>query len=155
MTTTHTRSVHIDAPVKQVFDFVKEPPHFFAALPGSEDEPDVLTDVQLTPEGIGSTYRWKTRMFGIPMHGVMTRDDYLPNMRIVDHSSTGPTWTWTFQPAGSGTTLTLRFDWATKAPMVDKVVDRFGWHGDRDLEAILANLKHTIEGDGATDGRPR
>lgn len=154
MTTTHARSVHIDAPVEQVFDFVKDPPHFYAAFPDAESERDVLTDVHLTPEGVGSTYRWKTRVFGLPMHGVMTREDYRPNARIVDHSSTGPVWTWTFEPDTSGTRLTLRFDYSTKAPLMDKVVDRFAWRGDRDLDTILANLKNTIEGDGAADGGP-
>ena len=31
----HKRSVHIDAPVEKVFDYVKDPQHFFEAFDGA------------------------------------------------------------------------------------------------------------------------
>ncbi len=144
-TTTHKRSVHIDAPVEKVFDHVKDPRHFYDALAGSERGRDALTDMRMTPDGVGSTYRWTSSKFGIHLKGVMTREEYLPNERIVDHSSTGPVWTWTLEPDPTGTTLTLAFEYSTTVPLMDKVVDRVGWHGDRDLEAMLAYMKSAIE----------
>ncbi len=142
-TTTHKRSVPIDAAAETVFDYVKDPRHFFKAFPGIGQ--DALTDVTLTPEGVGSTYAWKGGMLGFHIHGVMTREEYIPNERIVDRSSTGPVWTWTFEPDPAGTTLTLAFEWSTKVPLMDKAVDRVLWNGDRDLDTILANLKKEIE----------
>ena len=142
-TTTHKRTVHVDAAVEAVFDYVKDPRHFFAAFPGGGQ--DNLTDVSLTPEGVGSTYAWKGGMFVFHIHGVMTREEYIPYERIVDRSSTGPVWTWTFEPDPTGTTLSLAFEWSTKVPLMDKAVDRVFWNGDRDLDTILATLKKEIE----------
>ncbi len=142
-TTTHKRTVHIDAAVETVFDYVKDPRHFFNAFPGGDAL--ALTDVNLTPEGVGSTYAWKSSMFVFHPHGVSTREEYIPNERIVDRSSTGPVWTWTFEPNPTGTTLSLAFEWSTRVPLADKAVDRVFWKGDRDLDTILANVKKEIE----------
>ncbi len=142
-TTTHKRTVHIDAPVATVFSYVKDPRHFYGAM--SEGMDASLTDVTLTPEGVGSTYAWKSSMLLLHVHGVMTREEYIPDERIVDRSSTGPVWTWTFEPDPAGTTLSLAFEWSTKVPFMDKVIDLFAWNGDRDLDTILTNMKKKIE----------
>lgn len=142
-TTTHKRSVHIDAPVETVFDYVEDPHHFYDAFPG--DDGTTLTDVTLTPEGVVSTYKWKGKMFVFHIEGVMTREDYIPNERIVDHSSTGPVWTFTFEPDPIGTKLSLAFEWSSKVPLADKVIDRVAWSGDRDLDTMLTNMKKAIE----------
>jgi hypothetical protein len=75
----------------------------------------------------------------------MTREGYIPNERIVDRSSTGPVWTYTFERDPTGTTLSLEFEYSTKVPLADKVVDRLSWNGDRDLDSILAHFKKAIE----------
>lgn len=144
-TTTHRRSVHIDAPVEKVFDYVKDPQHFWDAFPESARGHDTMHDISLTPGGVGSTYRWKGSMFVFHMEGLVTREEYLTNERIVDRSSTGPVWTFSFEPDPIGTTLSLTFEYSSKVPLIDKVVDRVSWHGDRDLDTMLANLKKTIE----------
>lgn len=150
MTTTHKRSVHIEAPVQKVFDHVKDPHHFYAAFPGAAPE---LVSVDLGPDGHG-TYTWRGRMFGFHMlggefstvlEGTMTRAEHVAGARIVDQSSTGPVWTWLFEADPLGTTLTLAYEYSTKVPLVDKVVDRFGWRGDEDVDLILNNLKKAIE----------
>jgi uncharacterized protein YndB with AHSA1/START domain len=143
-TTTHKRSVHVDAPVEKVFDFVKDPRHFFEAFPRQRGT-DHLTEVTLTPEGVGSTYRWTGRMFVFHLSGIVTREEYVPNERIVDRSSTGPVWTWVVEPDPTGTTLTLAFEYSSRLPFVDKVVDLVAWHGDRDLDAMLADVQAKIE----------
>ncbi|HEU4512652.1 MAG TPA: SRPBCC family protein [Nocardioidaceae bacterium] len=145
-TTTHKRSVHIDAPVEKVFDYVKDPRHFWDAFPQSARGHDTMTDVSLTPDaGVGSTYRWKGSMFIFHIEGVSTREEYIPNERFVDRSSTGPVWTFTFEPDPTGTTLSLAFEYSTKVPLMDKVVDRVAWNGDEDLDKMLANLKRATE----------
>ncbi len=140
---THKRSVHIDAAVETVFDYVKDPQHFYDATPGGWR--DALTEVTLTPEGAVSKYAWKGTMLHLHVHGVMTREEYILNERIVDRSSTGPVWTWTFEPDPTGTTLSLAFEYSTKVPFMDKAVDLAAWNGDRDLDTILANVKKAIE----------
>lgn len=143
-TTTHKRSVHIDAPVKKVFDYVKDPHHFYDSFP-EDGETKNPTEVTLTPDGHVSTYKWEDKMFLIPIHGVMTREEFVPNKRIVDHSSTGPFWTFTFEPDPKGTTLSLACEFSSIVPLADKVIDRVVWDGDRDLDTMLTNMKKAIE----------
>lgn len=151
-TTTHQRSIHVEAPVEKVFDHVKDPHHFYDAFPG--DEGVELVETAVTPEGVGSTYAWRSRSYSFRLAGarfsgsaeaVMTREQLVPNRRIVDHSSTGPYWTFTTEPDPTGTTLSLRFDYSTKVPFVDRVVDRVLWHADRDLDTMLTTMKRAIE----------
>jgi uncharacterized protein YndB with AHSA1/START domain len=142
-TTTHKRSVHIDAPVETVFDYAKDPHHFYEAFP--EKGRPVLVEVNTTPEGVGSTYTWEDSMFMIHIKGTVTRESCIPNERIVDHSSTGPVWTYTFEPDQTGTTLSLACEVSSKVPLADKVIDRVAWDGDRDLDTVLANMKKAIE----------
>lgn len=145
-TTLHQRSVHIDAPVEKVFDYVKDPHHFLEAFPEKDRSHMALTEVKLTPDGVGSTFRIMGRMFLLfHMEWVLTREEYLPNERIVDHASAGGVWTYTFAPDGTGTTLAIAFGWSTKVPLVGQAVDRISWDGDRDLDLMLANLKKAIE----------
>lgn len=144
-TTKHKKSVHVDAPVEKVFDYVKDPAHFYAAMPAGKHEKNVLGNVKVAPEGVGTTYEWTAREFGIKVSGVMTRDEYVVNERIVDRSSTGPIWTWTFEPDGAGTTLTLAYEYSTRIPLVDKVVDKIAWNADEYLETMLAVYKEAVE----------
>lgn len=144
-TTTHKRSVHIDAPVEKVFEYVKEPEHFYAAFPG-QAAPAEIEVTRSEGAGVGTRSEWRGSMLGFHVHGVMTREEFVPNQRIVDRSSTGPLWTLTVEPDQTGTTLALEFDYTSKVPLMDKVVDRVSWKGDRDLDAMLGTIKDGIEG---------
>ncbi len=149
--TTHKREVHIDAPVERVFDYVKVPEHFLAAMLAAEgkepgDATAHLTKVSLTTDGgVGSTYEAVFHVFFITMHVVGTRTEYVPNERIVDRMSTGVTWTYTTAPDETGTLLSLACEVSSKVPLVDKVEDALFWKGDRDLDKYLAAYKHAIE----------
>lgn len=144
--TLHTRSVHIDAPVEKVFDYVKDPHHFFAAFDEDWSKHTAIAEVNMTPEGVGSTYRLVGRMLlFFHMEWVMTREEYVPNTRIVDHANLGGVWTYTFEPDETGSTLTMAFGWSSKVPLVGEVADRVGWKGDADLDRVLANIKKAIE----------
>lgn len=143
-TTTHVRSIHIDAPVETVFDYVKDPAHFYDAMPDRMRAK--LRAVNVTPEGVGTTYEWVAgHLAGFELVGVITRQEYVVNERIVDSSSTGPVWTWTLEPDGDGTSLTLAFEYSTKIPLMDKVVDAIAWRGDRDVDAMLAAIEDEVE----------
>ncbi len=143
--TVHKRSIHIDAPVEMVFDHVQDPRNFFAVFPEKDRDRSELTSVDLTDDGVGSTYSWRVGWFGLHMRASCTREEYVVNERIVDQSSTGPTWTFTFEPDLTGTTLTLSFEISSKVPLLDRVEDRLGWNGDEDLDRMLAGFKRAIE----------
>ncbi len=145
-TPLHERSTHIDAPVEKVFDYVQDPHHFFEAFDEEWRRHMALAEVKLTPDGVGTTYRVMGRMFLLfHMEWVITREEFIPNERIVDKASTGGIWTATFEPDGTGTKLTMAFGWATRFPLVGEVVDRVGWNGDSDLDLMLTNLRKAIE----------
>ena len=142
----HTRSTHIDAPVKKVFAYVEDPHHFFEAFDEEWRRHMALVEVHVTPEGVGSTFRMMGRMFLLfHMEWVLTREEYVPNERIVDHANAGGVWTATFEHEDGGTKLTMSFGWASSIPFVGELMDWVGWNGDRDLDVMLANLKKAIE----------
>jgi uncharacterized protein YndB with AHSA1/START domain len=143
-TTSHSRSIHIDAPVEKVFDYVKDPRHYYDAY-WQEQKPGV-TEVQLAPEaGVGSTWSWIGHWLFVYLHGTSTREEYVANERIVDRSSTGGSFTFTFEPDEAGTTLTLEIAVSMPVPLADKVIDALAWQRDRDLDTMLGNLKTAIE----------
>lgn len=104
----HKRSIHVEADVDKVFNYVEDPRHFFNAFPEHERNHSTITDVTLTPEGTGSTYAWKSTMLLFHVEGVLVREEWIPNERIADHSSTGPVWTFTFEPDPKTLTLDQR-----------------------------------------------
>ncbi len=143
----HKRSTHIDAPVEKVFDYVKQPRHFLEAFPERDRAHTALAEVNLAPDGgVGSTYRLMGRMFlFFHMEWTITREEYVPNERIVDHANLGGVWTYTFEPDETGTTLSVAFGWSSTVPYLAELMDRT-WEGDSDLDEMLATLKKQIEG---------
>lgn len=152
-TTTHTRSIHVDAPVETVFDHVKDPHSFYAVMsefPGSRLVGHIkaeLTDVSLTPDGgLGSTWSFNGALFIFHYDATFTREEYVPNERIVDRNAdAGTSWTFTVEPDETGTTLGMSFTMSSKVPLLDKVEDRLSWDGDGDLDTMLTMFKKAIE----------
>lgn len=142
-TTKHTKSVHVDAPVETVFDYVKDPEHFFGAMPPREHFE--LREVTMAPDGIGTTYEWAGRELGLRLSGVNTREVYVLNRRIVDWAAAGPVWTWTLEPERAGTMLTLCYEYSTHVPLMDEVVASIAWHADEDLERTVFTIKERVE----------
>lgn len=139
--TPNQRSIHIDASVAKVFDHIKDPNNFIAADP----EPVHLSNLSLTPEGVGSTWETSWRAFGLPLHAVITRAQFVPNQRIVDRASTGVTWTYTTEPDPTGTTLSLAFAITTNLPRANKVLNRVFRSQGRQLEKMLVNYQQAIQ----------
>lgn len=135
----HTHSIHIDAPVEKVFRYVEDPVHFAAAMP--EEDHITLGAVNRTPEGNVSTYEINYRELGMHLTAVFTREEYVVNERIVDHSSMGPIFTFAVEADDSGTTLTTSWDASTLMKMIDAVF----FHGDKDIDRALATYKLEIE----------
>jgi len=106
-----------------------------------------IAEVNLTPEGVGSTFRVMGRMFFLfHMEYTATRVEYVPNERIVDAVSVGGVWTYTFRPDETGTTLSMAFGWTERWPTAAaELMDRVSWDGDHDLDLMLINIKKAIE----------
>lgn len=144
--TTHKRSVHVDAPVDSVFDYVQDARHFWEAWDEEWRRHMALAEVKTTPDGVGSTARLMGRMFlFFHMEWVLTREEYVPNERIVDHAWLGRMIT-TLEPADpDGTTLSMAWEWDARVPLVAEALDRVSWNGEKELDIVLANLKKAIE----------
>ena len=101
----------------------------------------------MTPDGgVGSTWSFKGAVFIYHFDAVLTRKEYVPNERIVDDNpDAGATWTSTFEPDDTGTTMTLAFTVSSNLPLLDKALDFVYWKGDRDLDTMLDALKKAIE----------
>ena len=150
ITKLHERTVHIDAPVEKVFDYLKDPHHFLAAFPEKDRAHSAIAEVHETPEGVVSTYSAMGRMLMLfHVEWTFTREEYVPNERIVDRASPGGIWTLTFEPDDGGTKLSLAFGWTGavgKVPWIGEMVDRASWDGDKDLDEMLDNVKKAVEG---------
>ncbi len=143
MTTSakHTHSIHVDAPVEKVFSYIEVPAHFVAAMAGPEDTDIVLGEVDQKPDGEVTSYEVKHREFGMHLSTTLTRAEYVPNERLVDHASLGMTHMFTVEPDDAGTKLTYAWD----ASKLMKMIDATFYHTDKQIDELLENVKKEIE----------
>jgi carbon monoxide dehydrogenase subunit G len=141
-TVTYTRSFHIEAQVGTVFDLFADPNNFREVAPEGVD----YTDVHVTQEGIGTHYTWSAKLAGLPFDGFDVFTEFVPDERIVDWSSSPleGTWTYRFEPEGSGTRLSVenrtRSLWAV-GPL-GTLMDRLT---ARTHDSVFERLKASLE----------
>lgn len=101
---TKQQRTHIEAPVERVFNFFKDPNNW-QELPHA----DKIKEVKLTKEGVGTYYRVILPIPGLRLESSGVFTDFIPNRRITDRSSLSlaGTLTFSFEPEGSGTKLTM------------------------------------------------
>ncbi len=135
----HTRSIHIDAPVEKVFGYLEDPAHFLATFPESNQV--TLESVNRNPDGTMATYEGRFRQAGLHFTVTYTREQYVPNERIVDHNSIGVIFIWTVEPDADGSTLTSGWD----ASGLMKMLNAVFFHADKYADEMLAKTKQAIE----------
>jgi hypothetical protein len=99
-----TNSVHIDAPLAEVFACVRDPSNFDRLMP------DVtFSDVVLTPDGVGTTYRFETRVAGLPIRGRGEYTEFTSDRHIHDETTVASegSFDWTFEAEGDGVRVTI------------------------------------------------
>lgn len=157
-TSSVTRSIEIDAPVEEVFGFVSDPQRRAQAMATAFDRSVVVSDVETSPEGAVTSYKWTTRFllpftrFLLPFdyHGVATRTEHIANRRIVEKHSTvtKDVDAFTFEPSGKGTRLTYNAECSSPIPLLEKLGIPLAAKGKgygRQIENILAEFKQRIE----------
>ena len=133
----HTHSIHIDAPVEKTFAYLEDPAHFVAAAPWeSHGTHATVVAVHRTPAGVVTSYE---TTFGGKTYP-MTRDEYVVNERIVDHTP-WVRFTITFEPDATGTILTLTWDASAFMKALDAVI----YHSDKKVDASMATIKREVE----------
>ena len=114
---TRRYEIRIDAAVHDVFEYCRDPHHLFEGWPELQ-----VTDVVMTPEGVGT----RAHIVGRFAKGMIVEQiereytEFVPDERIVStaHAKVrfagrtkdvahGPVFTWLFEAADGGTTLTF------------------------------------------------
>jgi ligand-binding SRPBCC domain-containing protein len=138
----YRQNIHVEAPVEKVFNFFKDPNNWREAEP----EGVVFKDVSVTQEGLGTHYIWTAKIAGFTIEGFDVFTEFIPNQRITDMSSSSleGTWTYAFQPEGSGTKLTVenrvRSFW--RIPPLEILLD---WVTAKTHNPRFARLKARLE----------
>ncbi len=138
-----THSVHIEAPVEKVFDFMKDPRNQFSLAP---DDRVALTDVKLTGDGVGTYYSYSVKLAGLTLESFTVFTEFIPDKLIVDKSSWAlhGTCRYLFEPEGSGTRMTMQWQSGSfwRLPPFDFLGSRFmaPRHG-----YVLKKLKERLE----------
>lgn len=139
---TLTKSITINAPVEKVFDFARDIGKVWACFPEV-----AVREVELKPEGVGSSARWFTHTLGIHNEGNIEVTGVVPNQSIVAKSSVGPVFTFTFNPDDGGTRLTVDAEWHLPVPVIGAPVEALIIkRSEKDGAALLANIKAQVEG---------
>lgn len=160
-------TVTINAPVEQVFSYMRDPNNLFHGLAGGNPDFE-FSDVKVTPEDVGTTARVEVHLPGLKHLGPTGKvsieiTEVVPNRRIVVKSfmSKGRmfkfdgTWTWTFEPENGGTKLTVEYAELANWPVYvfDRLTEK---RQSSEMNVWLAGIKTTLEapsrlsGSGAT-----
>ena len=137
-----TNSIHIDAPVAEVFACVRDPSNFNQLMPGV-----TFSDVSLTSDGVGTTYRFETRVAGLPIRGRGEYTAFTPDRHIHDDTSVASegSFDWTFEAEDAGARVTIThlpgryWGW----PIIGRLLAANYEQMDRE---VLARLKSRLEG---------
>jgi carbon monoxide dehydrogenase subunit G len=132
-----TRSIVINAPVGEVFEFARDPSRFVAAIPGFTTQLAVLTS-----DGVGSLTHATVHELGMHFAGTVEYIEVAPEESIaakVSFPGEQPTWALTFEPLDSGTRLTMRAERHVNVPVVGRGIEAFDGPGARDDGRAVAH----------------
>lgn len=109
----------------------------------------VFTDIAMTPDGVGTRYRFETRVAGFPVRGSGRFTQVEANRRIHDETSIGVegSFDWRFEHEGDGVNVTIEHHpgrlW--HLPIVGRLLADNYQRTDRQ---VLERLKAKLESDG-------
>jgi uncharacterized protein YndB with AHSA1/START domain len=117
------QSIHIEAPVETVFERFMDPRNDLDLMPIDTE----ILEVKMTEEGTGTYTSYRAKVAGIPFEMFDVVTDVVPNRRIASKSSSATvgTWTYTFEPEGTGTRLTMEHQAGSlwRLPLLRNVAD--------------------------------
>jgi carbon monoxide dehydrogenase subunit G len=133
-------SAHIDAPVESVFEVMKDPASFTELMPGVRFVPEAVT-----PDGVGTTYRFQARVAGLPIRGSGRFTQVQADRHIRDETSIpieGSVDYW-FEAEDGGTRVTIEHHpgrlWG--APVLGRLLaDSYARDDQKVLELLKAKL---------------
>ena len=136
------QSIHVEAPVKTVFDFLIDPAKSWDLLPVHTQ----LDEVKVTKEGAGTYDSWHAKIAGLTVRGFDVLTDVVPGKHITSRSSIAMmgTWDYDFEPEGSGTKVTIEHHPGSfwRIPPLRNLVDLTT---ERMNSSFMARVKDAIE----------
>ena len=142
-----TRSITVHAPVDTVFDYLLDISKVWRVK-------DVgLADVELTPDGVGTSARLYSHVLGFHVEGRVEYTEVVPGQRIVAQVHffmENPTWTFTVAPVKAGTKVTAEGEWHVGLPVAGgRIEGMMVKEHEPFLDQMLADLKKGVEAKAA------
>lgn len=140
-------SIYIEAPAEKVFAFWANPENLNKLTPELPYFEEVIEDVTVTPDGVGTTYRTVIKVRGVRLASVTDRYvEVEPNRRIVDQpTGLNPAIVVSFAPEGSGTRVSMEaipVPWTARVPLLGSGIRTFH---HRRFGTALQTLKKVME----------
>lgn len=136
------RTIAINVPIEKVFNYLTDPMHQLDTIPS-------LTEVKnIKGQGVGQQWSWTYKLTGMSFKGESVVTEYEPNKRYVTQSKGGikSTWTYAFEPSGTGTRMSLVLEYTIPVPVVGKVGERLVLRqNEREADLAMANIRDRIE----------
>ncbi|HET8559701.1 MAG TPA: SRPBCC family protein [Marmoricola sp.] len=133
-------TIHIDAPVHTVYEFMKDPARWQDLMETGVTVDEVRTSDETAYLG------WHYRLLGLPMSGFDLLTDMVPDRHITDRSSSAlvGNWDWDFEPEGAGTKLTMEHHPRSifRVPPVRNVIE---FNAERMSQGFLPRVKERLE----------
>lgn len=137
------KSIVIDAPVEEVFDYVEEPANMPEYWPSVVE----IKDVEQLPDG-GFRMTSVYKMAGVRFDMESECTEFIPNQRTVHKSQEGVsgTATWIYQSHDGGTKVTIENEYTVQLPVLRRLAESFLIKiNETEAEAVLANVKAKME----------
>jgi uncharacterized protein YndB with AHSA1/START domain len=138
-----TKSIFINAPVEEVFEYHTDPNNNTQYWPSMVE----VKNIEDNPVG-GKKFNWVYKMAGIRFEGTTTPIEWVPNKRLVVKSAGGieSTFVYDYTPEGQGTRLSMEVDYKVPVPVLGKLAESFILRSnEREADTVLANIKDICE----------
>lgn len=140
---TVERSITIEAPLREVFEYMDYPPHQAEISPSIVE----VENVERLPNG-GSRSDWVYKMVGVRLRGSVEAVAYEPNERIVFdmRGSIEGQIRWEFKRRSGKTEVVYHADYTVPVPRLGEPLAKLAsGYNEREVESTLANLKARME----------
>lgn len=141
--TTIQKSIVIEAPVKQVFEYVTDPIHLPEIWPSLVE----VKDVKPLPKG-GHSWHWTYKMAGLRFEGDSETIEFEPEKHLVS-KTTGQLpakFDYTFEAENGRTRVEVKTEYEIPEGVLAKFTKPFILKlNEREADIFLANLKDRLE----------
>lgn len=140
---TIEKSIVIEAPVEQVFEYLTDPEHLPEIWPSMVE----VRDVETLPNG-GHRYHWVYSMAGKRFEGDSETVEIEPNSHFLSKTTGGipAAFDYTFTPENGHTKIDVKTDYELPQSLLGKLAEPFLRKlNERESDTFLANLKDRLE----------